>query len=162
MRRSATDCTRPAERAPGSLRHKHGREREADEIIERAAREIGVDQFLVDLAGMGDGVHHGRFGHRVEHDPLDMGVAQRLLLLEDFQHMPGNGLAFAVRVGGQDQLVGAFEGVGDVLDSLLAAGIDLPGHGEVVVRLHRAFLGGQVADMAEARQDRVVRSRDIY
>ena len=34
----------------------------------------------------------------------------------------------------------------------LGPGIDLPDHGEIVVRLHRAVLGGQVADMAEAGQ----------
>ena len=73
-------------------------------------------------------------------------------LLQHFQHMPGDRLAFAVRVGGEDQLVGALQGVGDVLDALLGAVVDLPGHGEIVVRLHRAVLGGQVADMAEARQ----------
>ena len=36
MRRSATDWTRPAERLPGQLAPEHGREGEADEIVERA------------------------------------------------------------------------------------------------------------------------------
>ena len=74
-------------------------------------------------------------------------------LLEHFQDMPGDRLALAVGVGGQDQLVGALHGGGDVLDLGLGAGVDVPDHGEIVVRLHRAVLGGQVADMAEAGQD---------
>src|SRR5882724_2378186 len=32
------------------LAPQHGREREADEIVERAPRHIGVDEFFVDLA----------------------------------------------------------------------------------------------------------------
>src|SRR6188472_3323749 len=44
---SATDWTRPAERAPGSFRQHRGKG-EADEIIERSAGEIGVDQRPVD------------------------------------------------------------------------------------------------------------------
>ena len=129
------------------------REREAHEIVERAARQIGVDQLFVDLARIGDGIEHGGARDRVEDDPLDLGAAgERALLLQDFQHVPGNGFAFAVRVGRQDQLVRAFEGVDDVLDALLGPGVDLPDHGEVFVRLHRAVLGRQVADVAEARQ----------
>ena len=38
----------------------------------------------------------------------------------------------------------------------LGPGVDLPDHGEVFVRLHRAVLGGQVADMAEAGQHLIV------
>ena len=101
---------------------------------------------------MGDGFQDRRFGHGVEHHALDRHLAQHMLLLEHFQDVPGDGLAFAVGVGGQDQLVGALHGAGDVLDLGLGAGIDVPGHGEIVVRLHRAVLGGQVADMAEAGQ----------
>ena len=105
---------------------------------------------------MGDGVQDRGFGDGVEHHPLDRHLAQHMLLLEHFQDVPGDGLAFAVRVGGQDQLVGAFDGGGDVLDLGLGAGIDFPDHGEVFVRLDRAVLGGQVADMAEAGQHFIV------
>ena len=58
----------------------------------------------------------GGLGHRVEHHALDRHLAQHLLLLEHFQDVPGDRLALAVGVGGQDQLVGALHGVGDVLD----------------------------------------------
>ena len=49
-----------------------------------------------------------------------------------------------------------FTAAGDVLDLGLGAGIDFPDHGEIVVRLDRAVLGGQVADMAEAGQHLIV------
>jgi len=62
----------------------------------------------------------------------------------------------SIRVGGQDQAVGALHGVGDVVDPLGALGFDLPGHGEIVVRLHRAVLRRQVADMAIAGQHPIV------
>ncbi len=130
----------------------HRREVEADEIIERAAGEIGIDQLFVDGARMGDGVEHGRAGDGIEYHPLHMGMSECVFLLQDLQHMPGNGLALAVGVGGEDQLVGAFDGVGDLLDPLLGARIDVPDHGEIVVRLDRTVLGRQVADMAEAGQ----------
>ena len=82
-----------------------------------------------------------------------MHFAQRLLLPKHLQHMPGNRLALAVGVGGQDQLVGMFDGVGDLVDALLRALVDVPGHGEVVVRLDRTVLGGEVADMAETGEN---------
>ena len=151
--------------APGRARARqlapqNRRQREAHQIVQRAAGQIGVHQFGVDLARMLDGFQNGRFGDGIERHALDLDVfAQCLLLLEHFQHMPGNGLTFAVRVGGEDELVGAFDGIDDVLDALLGLGVHFPGHGEVVVRLHRPILGRQVADMAEARQHLVARAK---
>ena len=86
---------------------------------------------------------------------------QRLaVLVERFQDVPGNGFAFAIRVGGEDQVVGGFHRVGDVFDPCFdGLGIDLPGHGEIVVRLHRTILGGQVADMSVRGQDLIVRAQ---
>ena len=62
----------------GQFAPQHRREREADEIVERPARQIGVDQLLVDLAGMRHRVEHGGLGYRVENDALDFGLAERL------------------------------------------------------------------------------------
>ena len=50
----------------------HRREREADEIIQRAARHIGVDQRAVDLARMLHRVGHRLLGDGVEHHALDL------------------------------------------------------------------------------------------
>ena len=137
----------------GQLAPQHRRQREADEIIERTASEIGVDQLLVDLAGMRHRVQHGRLGYRVENDALDLGLAEGLALPQRLQHVPGNRLAFAVRVGCENQPVGRFDGIGDVLQPLLGACIHLPDHLEVVIGVDRPVLGRQVADMTIARQD---------
>ena len=87
----------------GQLPPQHRRKREADEIIERAAGEIGVDQRLVDGARVRDGLEHGVFGDGVEHDPLAPACRSSAFLLQHFEHMPGDGLALAVGVGGEDE-----------------------------------------------------------
>ena len=140
--------------AAGGLRARqlapeHGGEAEADEIVERAAGEIGFDQFHVDLPRM---VHRGRdggFGDGVKDDALDLGgFLHRLALGQGLQQVPGDRLALAVGVGGEDQFVVAFQSVGDGADMLLAVGSDLPEHLEFMVGIDRAVLGRQVAHMA--------------
>ena len=69
--------------------------------------------------------------------------------------MPGDRLALAVGVGGEDQAVGAFDGAGDVVQPLLGLVVDLPEHLEIVIGIDRAILGRQVADMAERSQNLV-------
>ncbi len=135
------------------LAPQHRRQREADEIIERAPRQIGIDQSLVDTARVVHRLGHRLLGDGVEDDALDRLAGQCLLLLEYFQHMPGNRLAFAIRVGGENELVGTLGGLGDVVETLLRLGIDLPHHAEIVLGIHRAGLGWQVADMAKGGQD---------
>jgi hypothetical protein len=71
------------------------------------------------------------------------------LAVQRFQNMPGNRFTFAIRVSGQDQLVGVFQRIGDGLDAFWDFALDLPVHGKVFVRAHRSVLGGQVAHMAE-------------
>ena len=70
--------------------------------------------------------------------------------------MPGNGFAFPVRVGCEDQAVGILDRIGDILDPLGRGGIDLPRHCEIIVGQDRSILGGQVADMAKGGEDLVV------
>ena len=53
------------------LAPQHRREREADEVIERAAGEIGIDQGAVDAAGVLHRIEHRLLGDGVEHHPLD-------------------------------------------------------------------------------------------
>ena len=92
----------------GQLAPQHGREGEADKVVECPAREISVHQLFVDVARMSDGVEHGRAGDRVENDALDSGLPKGPLLLEHLQHMPGDRFTFPIGVGGKDQLIGAF------------------------------------------------------
>ncbi len=123
------------------------RQGEADEIVERAAGEIGVDQGAVDLARMAHGVEHRLFGDGVEHHPLDGDLVQDLLAVQHLEHMPRDGLALAVGVRGEDQLVGALDRLGDLIQPLGGLGINVPMHLEVVVRQDGPVLRGQVAHM---------------
>ena len=92
-------------------------------------------------------------GDGVEDDALDRLILQRMLLLQDFEHVPRDRLALAVGVGGEDQLVGALDRLGDVGEALAGLGVDLPNHVEIVVRIDRSVLGRQVAHMTERGQD---------
>ena len=69
--------------------------------------------------------------------------------------MPGNGLALAIGVGGQDQLACAFHRADNVVEPLLRLGIDLPDHAEIALGIDRAVLGGKIAHVSERRQDLV-------
>ena len=66
--------------------------------------------------------------------------------------MPGDRLAFAVRVGGEIQRARALQRLGDGADLLLAPRVGLPVHGEVLLGTHRAILRRQVAHVPEAGQ----------
>ena len=137
------------------LAPEHRREREADQIVERAARQIGVDQRAVDGARVLHRLGHRLLGDRIEDDALDRLALQRLLFVEGFQHVPGDRLALAVGVGRQNEGVGLLEGMGDVVDALLRLGVDLPEHLEIIVGIDRSVLGRQVTDMAKGGQDLV-------
>ena len=146
----------PGRAAPRQFAPQHRRQGEADEIIERPARQIGIDQFAIDLARMTERVEDGVAGHLVEHDALDVDILQRAALLQHLAQMPRNRLAFAVGVGREKQFVGAAHRLGDRLHMFLGPAVDLPGHVEIIIRPHRAIFGRQVADMAVARHDLVV------
>ncbi len=117
----------PAGRARArQLPPQHRRQRKAHEIVEGAAGEIGIDQRAVDLARVLHGVADRLLGDGVEYDALDRLLLQRVLFLEHFEHVPGDRLALAVGVGGEDQAIGAFDGAGDVVQPLLRLVVDLP------------------------------------
>ena len=147
------DRLHPAGRARArQFSPEHRREREANEIIERAAGEIGIDQCTIDLARMLHCLGHRLLGDGVEHHALDLLVLERLLFLQHLEHVPGDRFAFTIRVGGEDQLVGTLERACDVVQALVRLGVDLPEHAEIVLGIDRAILGGQVADVAKGGQ----------
>ena len=151
------DRLHPAGRARArQLAPQHRREVEADEIVERAPGAIGVDQSLVDLARVAHRRGDRVLGDRVEHHPVDPLVLEDLLGLEYLVDVPGDRLAFAVGVGRQNDAVGALHRVGDLVEALGRLGVDLPAHGEVVLGVDRAVLGGEVAHVAERSVDVVV------
>ena len=132
------------------------RQVEAHQIVEGAPGEVGLDQLHVDLAGCLHGLGHGRTRDGVENHPFHGLVLHNPLLLQDIQHVPGDGLAFPVGVGGQDDAVRGLGRLGDLRQAFRSLCVDLPGHGEVLVRTDRPIPGRQVADVAVAGQDLVV------
>ena len=127
--------------APRQLAPKHRREGEADQVIERAPGQVGVDQLAVELARVLEGLDHSRFGDFVEHHALDIDAVQGLAPLKLLGDMPGNRLALPVRVGGQIKPACALDRLGDLLEALFRPRVDRPGHGEALVGQHRAILG---------------------
>ena len=139
----------PAGRArTRQLAPQHRRKGEAHQVVQGAAGEVGLDQLHVDVPRGLHGLGDGGLGDGVEHHPLDLGALDDLLLLKDLQHVPGDGLAFAVGVGGQDQAVGPLHRLGDVVEPFGGLGVHVPAHGEVLVRSDGAILGRQIAHMA--------------
>ena len=106
------------------------------------------------------GLRH-RLGHRVAGDgvedhALDLGaLLHRLAPGQRLQEVPGDRLALAVGVGGQDQLLVVLQRLGDGADVLGAVGGDLPLHRELVLGVDRAVLGRQVAHVAVGGEDGV-------
>ena len=139
--------------AAGQLAPQDGRQGEADEIVERTAGEIGLDQRLVEFARMVNGVGDRRLGDLVEGDALDVDALQRVLFFQHGADVPRDRLALAVRVGRQIKRAGAFDGLGDGGDLLGAALVGGPVHREILVRPHAAILGRQVAHMAETGEN---------
>ena len=72
----------------------------AHKPVQDAAGLLGVDQVHVDLPGVGEGLVDRPLGDLVEHYPPGAG----LLDFRRRHKVPGDGLAFAVRVGGQEDL----------------------------------------------------------
>ena len=162
IRRSATDCTRPAERARfGQLAPQHRREAEADEIVERAARLVGVDQMLVEAAAVAHGLEHGGLGDLVEHHALDVDALERARSFssssrcQEIASPSRSGSVARIR-----RLAPSLTALRDLVDALLPVVERLVDDLEILVGQDRAVLLRQVADVAVARQDLVARRPD--
>ncbi len=73
--------------------------------------------------------------------------------------MPGDGFAFPIGVGRQNELVGLFDRLGDLAHDLLGFAVNLPVHHEIVVGLDRAVLRRQVPDVPVRCDDLVARTQ---
>ena len=128
----------------------------ADEAVDDAPGLLGVDEVLVDLAGMGERLADRRLGDLAERDPVRLlgGHVRRL------GHVPGDGLALAIEVGGEEDGVGPLGGLLDVGDLLAAIVADDVLGREVVVdvdaELALAGILGQVADVAVGGEHAIV------
>ena len=156
------DRLNPPRRAGArQLAPQHRREREADEVVERAPREIGVDQPLIEIARVAERFVDRGLGDLVKHHPLDVDILENGLFGERRADMPGDRLAFAVRVRREVEILRVPDRADDRGEVLLRSGHDLPAHGETVIRKNRAVLLRQVPDMAVTRQNGVS-AADIF
>ena len=152
----------------GQLGHdllpQHGRDLVPVKTVKHPARLVGVHLALVELLGVGDGA-----GDRLRGDLVEDHPAGRHLGLEFLEQVPGDGLALAVLICREQELVGVLEQALELGDLLpLVAVHDIEGL-EVVVdvdaepgpRLAAVLfrdLGravGHVADVADAGLDHV-------
>ena len=70
--------------------------------------------------------------------------------------------AFAIGVGGENELVGILDGPGDVIgEALLGLGVHLPEHAEIGVGIDRTALRRQVAHVAERSLKNLVATAEI-
>ena len=159
MSRSATLCTRPAESPRLDLLPQQRREVEADQVVERAARLVGIHQVLVDAAlGLLDRRAHRVLGDLVEAHALEVLALERAVLVQDLGQVPGDRLALAVRVGREVEGVRLFHRALDRVDLRLALVDELVLHLEVALGVDRAFLLDEVAHVAVRGQDLEVRA----
>ena len=150
--RSAGLCTRPADKSAAHLLPQQRRQIEADEVVERAARLLRVHQVERQVARLGHGALHFALGDFVEHDALDFLALEIAALFEQLAQVPGNGFAFAIRVGRQIEVLGFLERARDGVDVFFVALDGAVAHREVLVGIDRAFLRDEVAHVAIARR----------
>ena len=144
----------------GQLAPQDGAEVEPHEIVERAARQIGLDQLHIDLAGVFHRLGHGGFGDRVEDHAADGGARlDRLAAGQRLLQVPADRLALAVGVGGEDQNRVIFQRIGDGFDMFARVGGNLPLHRETLFGVDRAILGGQVTHMPIRGQHSVIAAK---
>ena len=129
------------------------REVETDQIVQRTAGLLCINQIHFDFARVGDGVEHGVFGDFVEHDTLRFDVFQAAFGFEDFKKMPGNRFAFPIRVGCEVDVFGFFGSGDNRIDVFGVAFDQLVFHGEVVFGIDGTVFGDEVADVAVGGQN---------
>ncbi len=135
----------------------------AVEAVQDAAGLLRVDQALVQVARVAHGLLDGVLGDLVEDHPV-----HRHLGLQHFLQVPRDGLALAVLIGGEEELVGLLEQRLQLGDLGLLVRVDHVDRGEVVVHVdaeaaHLAGVlvrdlggrAGQVADVTDTGLDDV-------
>src|SRR2546426_12221409 len=154
INRSATVCTRPADRPVLMLFQRSGGRLVADQAVEHAARLLRVDFPLVDVEGM-----RQRVGDRVLGDLMEQDAPHLAAVRELARHVPGDGLALAVRVGGEEH---PFRGLRGLLDFGEGLGLLLDGHvlgREAVLDVHAELALRQIAQVPHRRLDGVARAQ---
>ena len=119
----------------GQARHdllpQHGRNLIAVEAVQHTAGFLGIHEVIVQLAGIFRGSQDGGLGDLVEHH-----AAHRHLRLEYLQQVPGDGLALAVGVCCEVELIYFFELGLEIRDLLLLVRADHVQRCETFIHVH--------------------------
>ena len=137
----------------GELAAQQRAELVADDPVQEAAGFLRRHAVHINGAGAGKCTLHGRLGDLVERHAPSLGVGQGQRLLQ----VPGDGLAFAVRVGGEIDRLGRRGLLLQPGQQFLAVLQDAVGRHPAVFDVDAEAALGQVADMALARHDVVIR-----
>ena len=133
-----------------------GRELEADQTVEDAARLLGVDQIHVDRAGLLDGFEDGPLGDFVEDDTLGLVDGET----QHFGQVPCDGFSFAVFIGRQPYGL-ALGQLGQFVHHFLLVARDFIDGPELVVDIDAQVFFRQVADVSETRLDDIVLAEEL-
>ena len=120
-RRTATDCTRPADRPERTLRDEQRAQRVADQPVDDPARLLRVDEVLVDVARVRERLPDRGLRDLAERDPAGLAVGQ----VRGLGDVPRDRLALAVEVGGEEDARRAAGGLLDLGELALAVRVDL-------------------------------------
>ena len=99
-----------------------------------------------------NGVLDRLFGDFVELHAVYRLAIEQAFFLEYLVQMPGDGLAFAIRVSGQIQRLRTLHRLGDGVDMFFVFLDEIVFHLEIVFGIDRPLLGDQVAYMAIGSQ----------
>ena len=130
---------------------------EAYQAVQHTARLLRVDEVLVDVTGILDGLQDGRLGDFMEHD------APRLRGIEGqgFGQVPGNGFSFAVLIGREPHGLGAGGEFLQFGNDLLLVGRYYIFGLESMLHVNAQLLLLQVADMTDACFHEIVSAQEF-
>src|SRR6185437_14808991 len=120
----------------------------ANPPVEHAARQLRLDETLIDVSGVVDRRTHRLPRYLVEQDTPNRRAA---LALDLRRNVPCDSLAFAVRIGGEKDLTRFLRGGLEFRERLLLAGNRDVFRLEAVVDVDAHLLLGQVTDVTDSR-----------
>ena len=133
--------------SPAHFLPQQRREIEADQVVERAARLLRVHELERQAARLADRLADGVARDLVEHHAVHVLAVEVAALGQDLLQVPGDGLPFAIGVRGQIQRFRLAQIFRDALDVALVLVEHLVLHREALVRVDRALLGHEIADV---------------
>ena len=128
---------------------KERRQLVSDDPVQDSAGLLGVHQVEVDAARVTEGSLHGVLGDLGE----GHAVGCAWVGADRLGHVPGDGLALPVEVGGQPQTRGRLVGLAKAANHLLLVGSHFVFRLELVIELDPHAILGQVADVPLAGRD---------